>query len=371
MTANLSSQAVKQRLLSLDFLRGLIMTVLLLGETGFFQRLHMAFENPFTEALSRQFAHSSWHGLRFWDTVLPAFMMVAGTAMAFSYNKQVKSGYSWGQSFVKMLKRCFWLMFWGVMIYAVKGNELNLEFTNVLTELSFAAFVTFLLIRLPFKYQLVISIMILILTELLFRFTNIAGFDQPFVDKHNFGSYIDLLLLGRVNGHTTTMNWIPCSVSTIWGMMAGQLLLSAKKEKSKISLLMGFGGLSLAAGLILDVSGITPMLKWISSSSFVMVNGGISLIALAICYYWIDVRKKQRNLKFFTIVGMNSIFIYLFFNFVGLKWMNRYIDILVSGLLNKIAIPVEVGSAIGCLVVFAIEWGVCYFLYKKKLFFKL
>jgi hypothetical protein len=32
---------------------------------------------------------------------------------------------------------------------------------------------------------------------------------------------------------------------------------------------------------------------------------------------------------------------------------------------------VEAGAAFSCLVVFALEWYLCYFLYRKKLFFKL
>lgn len=43
--------------------------------------------------------------------------------------------------------------------------------------------------------------------------------------------------------------------------------------------------------------------------SFVLVTGGISLIVLALSYYWIDGLNHRGNLKFFTIVGMYSIFI--------------------------------------------------------------
>ena len=72
-----------ERLLSLDFLRGLIMVSLMLGETGFFMKLHNAAPNSLTQILSVQFEHSQWHGLTFWDVILPAFMTMAGTAMAF------------------------------------------------------------------------------------------------------------------------------------------------------------------------------------------------------------------------------------------------------------------------------------------------
>ena len=92
---------------------------------------------------------------------------------------------------------------------------------------------------------------------------------------------------------------------------------------------------------------------------------------LAISYYIIDGLDRKNNLKFFTIVGMNSIFIYLFFIFIGDQWLNGYMDILLSGLLSFAGVPIDVGSALSSLVVFAIEWYLCYFLYRKKLFFKL
>src|SRR4051812_42663879 len=102
-----------QRLLSLDFLRGFIMVSLVLGETGFFSKLYLAFPNDFTYLLSYEFVHSEWHGLRFWDVILPAFMLMAGTAMAYSFKRQQQLHYTWGQSFLKTLKRSFWLLFWG------------------------------------------------------------------------------------------------------------------------------------------------------------------------------------------------------------------------------------------------------------------
>jgi predicted acyltransferase len=153
--------------------------------------------------------------------------------------------------------------------------------------------------------------------------------------------------------------------------MAGQLLLSNKPAKVKLNYITGFGIIILITGLVMDLTGITPMLKWISTSSFVLVTGGISLVILALCYWWIDVLKHTKNLNFFTVVGMNSIFIYLFFIFIGSMWMNGYVQVLVSGLLNLAGVPLPVGIIISCLVVFALEWYLCYFLYKKKIFFKL
>jgi predicted acyltransferase len=361
-----------QRLLSLDFYRGLIMVILILGETGIFTKLNHAFNNPFTFFLATQFVHSKWHGLHFWDLLLPSFMLIAGTAMAYSYKRQQQLMYSWRQSFLKALKRSFWLLFWGVLIYAVRNQQLNLQFSNVLTELSFATLIAFLIIKWSPLWKLAVSMLCLLIPELLLRCTHVPGFDQPFVDQHNFANFLDLVLIQKINkGYGTTLNILPSAAFTIWGLMAGQLLLSHKMVKEKTTYLYGFGLLALLSGLALDVTGLTPILKWIASTSFILVTGGISLMLLATFYLRVDIQKKQRHILFFTIVGMNSIFIYLFYNFFGSKWMNHYLDILCSGLLNLIHIPVAIGTVISCLVVFSIEWWLCYFLYQKKIFFKL
>ena len=367
------NEKAKERLLSLDFLRGLIMVALMIGETGFFIKLYDAAPGSFTQLLSIQFEHSDWHGLTFWDTVLPAFMTMAGVAMALSYKKQQRLGYSKKHSFLKVLRRSLWLLFWGILIYSVRDQHLNWQLSNVLTQLAFTTLMAFLIIGQPFWVQLTASVLCLLIPEILFRVIQIPGYDQPFVEFHNFGTFINKSLGIKIDlDHKTNfINFISSGAHTIWGVMAGQLLFSNKNARKKVTNLVSFGALAIIIGLTLDTTAITPMLKWISTSSFVLVTGGITLIILALCYEWIDVRSHKNNLKFFIVVGMNSIFIYLFFIFIGDKWLNGYMEILVGQLLNIAGVSLALGSAMSCIIVFMLEWCLCYFLYKKKIFFKL
>jgi predicted acyltransferase len=361
------------RLLSLDFLRGFIMVSLMLGETGFFRKLEVAFPNSVTAFFAYEFEHSSWHGLRFWDVILPGFMLIAGTSLAYSFRRQQELGYSWSDSFRKTLRRSFWLLFWGILIYSVRDGHLNFQMSNVLTQLAFTTLIAFLVINRSAAMQFIVSIVCLVIPEILYRSILIPGFDQPFVEFHNFGSFINQSIGIKVDiqHKTNTINFIASSAHTIWGVMAGKLFMSKKTMNEKIALLIAGGVIAIIIGVGMDLAGITPILKWISTSSFVLVTGGITLIVLAASYYIIDGLRRKNNLQFFTIVGMNSIFIYLFFIFIGDQWLNGYMDILLSGLLSFAGVPLAAGSAFSCLVVFAIEWYLCYFLYRKKLFFKL
>ncbi|HUQ66412.1 MAG TPA: hypothetical protein VM101_09665 [Flavitalea sp.] len=349
------------------------MVSLMLGETGFFKKLVIAFPNRVTQFFAYEFEHSDWHGLRFWDVILPGFMLLAGTALAYSFRRQQELGYSWGDSFRKTLRRSGWLIFWGILIYSVRDGHLNFQMSNVLTQLAFTTLITFLVINKSTLVQFAVSILCLVIPEILYRTILIPGFDQPFVEFHNFGSYINQSIGIKVDVQhkTNTINFIASSAHTIWGMMVGQLLMTNKTVKEKLTWLVAGGVAAILTGVGMDVAEITPILKWISTSSFVLVTGGITLIVLAFSYYLIDGLNRNNRLAFFTIVGMNSIFIYLFFIFIGDHWLNGYMDTLVSGLLSFAGVPVAAGSALSCLVVFAIEWYLCYFLYRRKLFIKL
>ena len=358
-----------QRLLSLDFMRGLIMVLLALEYAGLYEHLSPVAQGNFLHHFVRQFFHHPWHGLHAWDLVQPAFMFMAGAAMAFSLDKQRKKGLTWGQSFQKTLKRCGWLFFWGVLDYAVRPTGLSFELWDVLTQLSFTTLVAFLIFQWPARTQIAVCAGLLLLTELLYRLTHIPGFDQPFTDQHNFGNYMDLLLMNKINPDGwVAINCIPTAVHTIGGALAGKLLLDAKTKSSPaeqkpgqpVRTLFLWGVITLALGYALDWSNITPIIKRIATSSFTLVSLGYSLLLLALLYWWIDIKEHRRHLEFFTIVGMNSIFIYLFFEIVGARWFNGYV-----GALTSWAHPI-----ITSFIIFACEWGLCYFLYRKKIFFR-
>ncbi|MCG2461650.1 DUF5009 domain-containing protein [Flavobacteriaceae bacterium F89] len=360
------------RLLSLDFYRGLVMVLLMLESTGMYEHwLDMSEEGSLPNSLASQFTHVPWHGLHFWDFIQPAFMFIAGTALAFSLTKRTAMGRPWKEQAVHAIKRSWWLFFWGVLDYAVRGDHLSFELWDVLTQLSFTLLLAFLIFRWKIGHQLLFSLGLLVLTECLYRFANVPGFDQPFTDQQNFGNYVDLLLMNKINpGGWVAINCIPTAAHTIWGAVAGKWLIDRATVKGKIGNIAMLGIAALAAGYALDLLNITPIIKRIATSSFTLVTGGWCLLALAFLYYWIDVLQHQRYLRFFTIVGMNSIFIYLFFEIVVSRWLREYVEVIVTGVLSPTGMAHMATMVFAALAIFAIEWYLCYWLYRKKIFFK-
>jgi len=370
MTVSQTLDPEKGRLLSLDFLRGFIMVLLAIESTGLYDYLNEDSKGTLINHLTVQFTHHPWHGLHFWDLVQPSFMFMAGVAMAFSLNKQWANGVSWSQSFKKTLKRCALLFFWGVLDYAVRPKGLSFELWDVLTQLSFTTLVAFLIFRWSNLAQVGVCIALLLLTEILYRFTNVPGFNMPFTDQHNFGNYIDTILMHKINkGGWVAINCIPTAVHTIAGALVGKLLLSDHKEKLKIIILWGL--ICLVVGFGLDWLNITPIIKRIATTSFTIASLGWCLLFLALSYWWIDMKDHRKRLTFFTIVGMNSLFIYLFFEIVGDRWFTGYIFSITNGVLSWVDAGAFIKMLVGAAFVFGLEWGLCYFLYTRKIFFKL
>jgi predicted acyltransferase len=186
------------------------------------------------------------------------------------------------------------------------------------------------------------------------------GYDQPFVEYHNFGAYMDTLLMGKINPDGwVAINIIPTAAHTIWGMTAGKFLMTANSGNRKTVVLLIAGAIALLLGFGADISNISPIIKRISTAGFVLVSAGWVLLILAALYWWIDVKEHSKYTWIAVVVGMNAIFLYLFFETVGAQWVNGVVAIFV---------PIKILSA---LVTLFLEWYLCYWLYKKQIFFKL
>ncbi|GAA4792136.1 DUF5009 domain-containing protein [Olivibacter ginsenosidimutans] len=362
-------ESISKRVQSLDLMRGIIMLLLAAESCRVYDTIHHSFPQ---NKLVIQFFHHPWHGLHFWDLVQPAFMFMAGAALYLSYQKQLQRGISWQQNFRKILIRCFRLLLCGVGLHCVYAGKLVWELWNVLSQLAVTTLIAYLIIQLPTKGQLLISLCLLGLTELLYRSCALPGYDQPFVDGHNFGNWMDQVLMGKINSDGwVAINFLPTAAHTIWGVLAGKLLMAAQTTKYKINHLLIAGLVALVLGYALDISDITPIIKRISTSSFVLVSGGWVLFILAGIYWLSDVKGYHRYAWIGTVAGMNAIFIYLFFETVGMQWFNGFIDIFIGGTIRGIGISADIAAILSALSTWIAEWYLCYWLYQHKIFFKL
>lgn len=361
---------VTTRLFSLDVFRGLTMFLLIAEAAGFHHNFgELVKENSVFSVLGDQLHHHPWNGLRFWDLIQPFFMFIVGVAMPFSIGKRLATG-SRRATTRHILKRCFLLFAFGVLLHCVYRHALVWELWNVLVQLAFTILIAYAIMSLPHRTQIIISIGLLVLTEVLYRVYNPQ---DPFNNGQNFGSFMDMVLMGKINdGGWVAINFIPTAAHTIWGVVCGQILLSDRKPHEKIRPFLIWGTAILILGYAMDWMQVTPIIKRIATTSFTLASGGWTILALTLFYWWIDVRKNNKKwLRIFSVVGTNSIFIYLFAETVGAQWFRDFGKIFTVGLLQPLGVADTVIMVINALFVLFIFWYLTWFLDKKRIYFKI
>ncbi|MDH5396708.1 MAG: DUF5009 domain-containing protein [Cyclobacteriaceae bacterium] len=355
----------KNRILSIDFFRGFTMFLLVGGFSGMFGKLNVESSNPIIFFLGSQFEHAEWIGLRFWDLVQPFFMFIVGVAMPFSFTRRWKKGDSWNKTFKHVLTRSALLLLLGWMLGA-RENYFNL--TNVLAQLSVTYLIAFLLMRKPRVWQLLISFVLILTNDLLYQFWPVEGFNQPYVADHNFGSWFDIAITGNLGpGGWVAFNAFSTTAHTIWGVLAGTVLLNTWPQMKKVKVFLAVGIVGAVIGYVMGI--YIPIIKHICTSSFIIVSGGWCFIALGISYWLIDVLHIRKGVAFFAVVGMNPLFIYLFSNLGGKHLLNRMVEPFSYRLLYWTGeMTYQVGTT---LIVAGLVWYICYFLYQRSIFIRI
>jgi predicted acyltransferase len=361
---------VPGRITSVDFFRGLTM-FLLAGEATHLYSHFLTMNSKVMHAIGTQFHHHEWHGLHFWDLIQPFFMFIVGVAIPFAVANRLKKGQSKKTITQHALKRSFMLLFLGWALYFTDAGHLVFRFQNVLAQLSVTYLVAYLIMNKSFKFQLIFTLVILLLIDLAYRFFPLEGFNHPWVNFENLGAWFNNKIEGVDKASTwATLNFVSTTAHTVWGVLCGKLLMSERKPAEKIRIMLIAAVSGLIIGYSLDILNITPIIKKIATSSFVFASGGWTILALCFSYWLIDVKKLFiKGSKMFIIVGMNSIFIYLFFEIGGADFLGRIVGPF-SSLLFSWAGKTSV-AVITSLGVWAAMWYMCYWLYKNKLFIKI
>ncbi|HUQ65771.1 MAG TPA: hypothetical protein VM101_06440, partial [Flavitalea sp.] len=139
----------------------------------------------------------------------------------------------------------------------------------------------------------------------------------------------------------------------------------------KIRKLIFAAGIALIIGYTLDLAGVTPIIKRICTSSFILVSAGWVLLALAWLYWITDVKMYNRYAWLFVMVGVNAIFIYMFYETVGHLWFNGVVAIFVKGFTAMINTPEKIQNLLSAMVTFCVELYLCYWLFKRKIYIKI
>ena len=104
------------------------------------------------------------------------------------------------------------------------------------------------------------------------------------------------------------LSTMPAIASLLIGILAGEWLRSERGGGRKTLGLAAAGLALLLAGRLLDP--YFPINKNLWTSSFALFTGGCAMLALAACYWMIDVRGRRTWAAPFLVFGMNAILAY-------------------------------------------------------------
>jgi predicted acyltransferase len=370
-----------RRLLSLDALRGFDM-LFIMGLSHLICSVCELFPSGADSYLWQTMKHASWDGLYHHDTIFPLFLFIAGVSFPFSYAKQCEGGASRKKVYWKIIRRAVILIALGVVYNGFfKCQFDNLRICSVLGRIGMAwALAALLYVNFSAKVRAVIAGAVLIGYWLLICYVPAPDAEgaAALSMEGNLVGYVDRMVTpGRLlrkglfdpEGLLST---VPAVVTAMLGMFAGEFVRKDNVPGSECfsvgSRKAGYMGLAalgmLAVGLVWSL--VFPINKALWTSSFVLVVGSYSLAMFALFYYIIDVRGWQKWCIPFSVVGLNSITIYMAQKIVPFDRISGFFLKGFAGMMPEVWGEVLLDA--GYL---AVSWLFLYFLYKKKTFLKI
>lgn len=361
------------RLVSIDALRGFDM-LMICGADAFFRSFEGKTLMDWLNGLAHQFEHPEWIGFTFYDFIFPLFLFVAGVSIPFSLGKLKEANAPKSQIY----RKAFWRMMILIGLGILDKNAPfpffdwdQIRLGSVLGRIGIAGFATVVLfLNFNTAKRLIIAGGILLVYYAAIFLVPVPGFgagDLTF--EGNLVGWFDRTFLpGRLlQGQFDELGILitfPAICLTILGAHAGEILIKVTaSENQKLKELLVTGLICIGIAVIWNLH--FPIFKRMWTSSFIMLTSGLAFLSLSLFYLIIDILKFQKWAFFFVVVGMNSLTIYMIYRFVNFRYTSK---LLFEGLYKPLGenwMPVM--ESLGAL---GLVWLFLYFLYRKKIFFK-
>jgi predicted acyltransferase len=308
------------RLQSLDALRGLTIALMILVNTSG--------DGAHTYRLLR---HSPWNGCTLADVVFPCFLFMVGISLVLSLCGKLRRGISRPILVRQAFRRSVILFAIGIAINGFPRFHLEtLRLFGVLQRIAicfFLATLVYLWLRPRAIFWLTLAI--LLGYWLLLRWVPVPGYgvpgvSVPLLDPHgNLPAWLDRHLLPASHLYHQgyydpegLLGSISALASTLIGVLTAFSLQAPASAAAKTMRLLLAGVFCLLTGLAW--SHWLPLNKRLWTSSFVLFNAGVSLLALAIFLWWLDVQRKGTRLALPMIAfGTNALAAYAFSEFLA------------------------------------------------------
>jgi predicted acyltransferase len=359
------------RLVSLDALRGFIMLWIIGGE-GLMVGLAALGHNRIIDTIVYQLNHTPWKGLRFYDCIWPCFMLMVGVSVPLSFAKRSLTQ-TYKQQLVHAAKRAVVLFLLGSLRESVSlGSPYLIELSSALQPIAIAYFIAFLVVRKSWQFQALLGAAILAVYGFILAFTPAPGIPAGSYEfNHNLVNWVDIRVLGQTHwdswpyakeGWGTLLSTIPTISTTLLGLLLGELLLSTRSKQSKAKLIAGIGLGCLAVGY--GTSLVVPVVMKMWTVSYGLISAGWACLMLLIFYWLIDISGYRKWAFLLTVIGVNAIFIYMFSSLIHL---GPIVEVFTRDIARVLPNSELLFQQLGILVV---EWGILFWMYRRKIFLK-
>ena len=341
-TAKLRSS--NPRLLSLDVFRGFtVAAMILVNNPGDWGNIYAPLK------------HAAWHGCTPTDLIFPFFLFIVGVSISYALGTKKEQHTNHSKLILTALKRSLILFGLGLFLslYPKVFTEplealSTVRIPGVLQRIAVVFFIcAVIFIKTSKRTQLLIMSSLLIGYWLMMTFIPVPGVGYANLEPEtNLGAWLDRSILTEAHLWKSSRTWdpegllstLPAIATGLLGVLIGTWLKRKDREDSlKVSWMFTIGILAITAGLIWDL--FFPINKALWTSSYVLYAGGLATVALALCYWLIDVQGYRKGTRAFVVYGVNAITVF-------------FLSGLIPRTLNMIKVNMPDGSEVGAQVWF-------------------
>ncbi|MFC1528820.1 acyltransferase family protein [Candidatus Latescibacterota bacterium] len=352
---------LNKRVVSLDVFRGFIMFTMLIGTFGLKELAHY----PVAGFVYNQLTHAPWRGFHFEDVILPSFLFIIGVAMALSTSKRRSQGEDNKKKLRHAVRRSAALFLMGFLLSWISARKPYFG-AGVLQILAISYFFAYLFIEKSIKVQYsIFAVLLFIYWFFIFIVPVPEAGRNSYVLYKNLVYYLDDIIIGSATRWGYLYTIITSIAVVVYGSIIGKILLNRSSNKEFMKMLAILGTAGVVAGLALNP--VIPIIKRMFTPSYTLFTCGLVTLMLLGFFWLIDIKGHVKWSFPFIVFGANSIFVYML-NMLFSSWLMEKGGIFIAPL--EPFIGAWASPATHLLRMLAL-WLVCFWLYRRKLFFKI
>ena len=313
----------KARLVSLDVFRGLTVAAMVLVN------------NPGTwRAVYAPLRHADWHGWTPTDLIFPFFLFIVGVAIPLGLGRRLETGEGRGPIVTRIVQRAVIIFALGLTLHAVSNfDPATIRISGVLQRIAACYLVAALLfVTTGWRMQAGLAGAAIVGYWAALTLVPVPGFGAGDLGKEgNLAAWLDRALLGphmwrlgRVYDPEGVLSTVPAIATTLLGVLTGHWIRGGRAPAATARDLLVAGAAGIGIGLGWDRW--FPINKALWSSSYAVFTAGAALVALAACYWLVEIKGSRWWTPPFVVLGVNALAVF-------------FLSTLLSLLLLRIRIP--------------------------------